>query len=209
MLFLSAFYSTGRQLSSTGRSDVWVLLLQTCVCWPTLGQHQVSCYERRRTMYAYGKIVLIVAAVAGLYDPSSALAQKSPGGVTGGARLHPGMWTDQRSPRSMMRARPMIRNTTPVITRSESDPNVVAQVPSERRSYSYEPSQESTANNDDGREATSRQAPTTVQRSMDARRSFSYEPSMESNSAPRMRSSHSHRTPKYLLQKTDPNKYRN
>jgi len=40
-------------------------------------------------MNAYIKMLLMGAAVAGLYAPTTAFAQKSGGGVIGDARLHP------------------------------------------------------------------------------------------------------------------------
>ena len=116
----------------------------------------------------------------------------------------------QRSSQSARPSRSMYRSTAPVIVRTEPAPNAVAQSPTEQRSFSYEPSQPAVSSGcDDG--VTAQQAPATAQRSAEARRSFSYEPSMnDSNSASRMRSrsSQSSETPKFLLPKTDPRKYR-
>lgn len=173
-------------------------------------------------MNPYLKALFIVAAVAGLYVPSTALAQKSGGGVVGEARLHPGTWGNQRSSRSGMRSRPMYRNTAPVIVRSERAPQAVAQAPAERRSFSYEPAQQtemsrSSGGGCGGSVITEERASATAQRSTETRRSFSYEPSMsdtrpatrDSYSAPRTqsRSNQSSRRPAYLLPKSDPRRY--
>lgn len=173
--------------------------------------------ERRNTMNSYFKTLLLLAAIAGLYVPAVAVAQKSAGGVVGEARLHPGTWNNQRSSRSFTGSRPGYRSTAPMIVRTESAPNAVAQAPAERRSYSYEPSQQAASGHCGcGSNIATEPAPATAQRLTETRRSFSYEPSTsessaapQSYSAPRMRSSQSSRTPKYLLPKTDPNKYRN
>jgi hypothetical protein len=119
----------------------------------------------------------------------------------------------QRSPQSASRSRSMYRSTVPVIVRTEPAPNAVAQAPTEQRSFSYEPSQQSVSSGCGcGDSADTQPTPATAQRSTDTRRSFSYEPSMSSDSylAPRMRSrsSQSSETPKFLLPKTDPRKYR-
>lgn len=141
-------------------------------------------------MHPYLKNTLLTAATAALFIPASAMAQKSIGGATGEARLHPGTW-NQRLSRS--RSGSMYRNSAPVIVRSERAPAAVAQTPTERRSFSYEPSQ-------------AVDAPETARRADGTVRSYSYEPAAPSYSAPRMRS-HSSR-PSFLLQKTDPGKYR-
>lgn len=162
------------------------------------------------TMNSHLKMLLIGTAALGLYAPAITFAQQSIGGAVGEARLHPGTWNNQRSSRSYARSRPMYRSTAPVIVRSESAPNSVAQVPTERRSFSYEPSQQAVSGPCGG--DTTASAPATVQRSEETRRSYSYEPSMsDTYSAPRMqlRSSQPSRTPRYALPKTDPNKYRN
>ena len=154
-------------------------------------------------MNPYLKAMLMVAAIAGLYVPATARADFRDYNYKA--------WAQQgrTSSRSGMRSRPMYRSTAPVIVRTEPAPNAVAQAPTEQRSYSYEPSQqtESGARGCGGSVGTE-QAPATAQRSTETRRSFSYEPSMsDSYSAPRMQS-RSSRTPAYLLPKTDPNKYR-
>jgi hypothetical protein len=101
------------------------------------------------------------------------------------------------------------RNEEPVTIRSERAPDVVAQAPTERRSYSYEPSQTAESQNNGASSQSGSTAVVTenARRSDGSYRSYSYEPSTESYSAPRMGSSQSHK-PAYLLQKTDPNKYR-
>jgi len=68
-------------------------------------------------MNAYVKMLLMGAAIAGLYAPSAAFAQKSAGGVTGEARLHPGTGNSQGSSRSAMawwRVKPSFRSMTSV-----------------------------------------------------------------------------------------------
>lgn len=118
--------------------------------------------------------------------------------------------SNQRGSQSARRSRPMYRSTAPVIVRTDSAPNAVAQAPSEERTYSYEPSQQAVSG-PCGCGSKMEPAPATAQ-STETRRSYSYEPSTsDSYSAPRMqrRSSGDSRTPKYLLPKTDPNKYRN
>lgn len=120
--------------------------------------------------------------------------------------------SNQRGSHSARRSRPMYRGTAPVIVRTEPAPNAVAQAPSEQRSYSYEPSQPAMSGGCGcGNSVTMEPAPSTSQRSTETRRSYSYEPSTsDSYSAPRVqrRSSGDSRTPKYLLPKTDANRYR-
>jgi hypothetical protein len=162
------------------------------------------------------KTLMFVAAIAGLFAPAVAVAQKSAGGVVGEARLHPGTWNNQRSSRSYSRSRPMYRSTAPVIVRTEQAPSAVAQAPTERRSYSYEPSQRSAVSGGCEGTVIYEPAPATAQRSTETRRSYSYEPSMSESSAarrsywaPRMRSSRSSGLPRYLGPKMERNNYRN
>lgn len=160
-------------------------------------------------MNTYLKSMLMIGAIAGLYVPTADAAQKSPGGVTGEARLHPGTWNNQRSSRSMVRSRPMYRGTAPVIVRTERAPSAVAQAPAEERRFSYDPAQPAEVGTPCPGSVTTEPAPATAERSTRTYRSFSYEPSMsDSYSTPRMRS-RSTRTPSYLLPKTHPDKYRN
>ena len=93
-------------------------------------------------MNAYVKMILVGTAIAGLYAPAAAFAQKSAGGVIGDARLHPGTWSSQGSSRSVMRSQPTYRSAAPETVRSESAPTAVAQKPTEQRSFSYEPKEE-------------------------------------------------------------------
>ena len=53
------------------------------------------------------KLCVIILTVTILFGPSEVMAQrkKSPGGVTGGARLSPGSWSNQRSSQSVRHAR--------------------------------------------------------------------------------------------------------
>ena len=172
------------------------LLSSVGLGWSRVDQQQLSLRERRNTMNSFFKTLMLVTAIIGLCVPAVALAQKSAGGVVGGARLHPGTWNSQRSSRSYARSRPMYRSTAPVIVRTEPTPSSVAQAPTERRSYSYEPSQRRTVNGGYNGAVIYERAPAAAQRSTGTRRSYSYEPSINestaaprSYSAPRMRSS--------------------
>ena len=155
-------------------------------------------------MNTYTKSMPTLAAIAGLaVSASAAFAQRSGGGVTGDARLHPGTWGSQRSSRSYSNSRAMNQNTAPVV-RSDSTPTAVAQAPTERRSFSYEPSQRNESTNSSTGASKnsgscccgSKEAPFKAQPSKEERRSFSYEPSTSENvaispvaPAPRMQSS--------------------
>jgi hypothetical protein len=138
--------------------------------------------------------LLTAAAATALLLPAMAMAQKSIGGATGEARLHPGTW-NQRLTRS--RSGSAYRNSAPVIVRNERAPAAVAEVPTERRNFSYEPSQDGDAEV---------HTPDTTRRAERTVRSYSYEPAAPSYSAPRGISQS--KRPSYLLQKTDPGKYR-
>jgi hypothetical protein len=137
-------------------------------------------------MNAYIKMLLVGTAIAGLYAPAAAFAQKSAGGVIGDARLHPGTWSGQGSSRSVVRSQPTYRSAAPETARSESAPTVVAQKPTEQRSYSYEPKEETKVSAGScgcGSSARTEPAPTTAARSTESGRSFSYEPSTDSNTS--------------------------
>lgn len=167
-------------------------------------------------MKTYLKGLLMVAAIAGLYVPATAVAQKGAGGVVGEARLHPGTWSNQRAPRSVARSRPMYRSSAPVIVRTESAP-AVAQAPTDERSFSYEPSQQGETVTPCPGSGVIESAPETAQRPTRTDRSFSYEPAIEpatepavrTYSAPRMRSSGSARVPNFLGPKAERNNFRN
>lgn len=133
-------------------------------------------------MNAYVKMILVGTAIAGLYAPEAAFAQKSAGGVIGEARLHPGTWNSQGSSRSVVRSQPMYRNAAPETVRSQSAPTAVAQKPTEQRSFSYEPKGESksSANGCGCGSVRTETAPTATARSTESGRSYSYEPSTES-----------------------------
>jgi hypothetical protein len=92
-------------------------------------------------MNTHLKSFLMVAAIVGLVLPGIAVAQKSGGGVVGGARLHPGTWGNQRASRSYTVPRQMYRSTAPVIVRSSPAPKSVANAPTSERRFSYEPAQ--------------------------------------------------------------------
>jgi hypothetical protein len=144
-------------------------------------------------MDAYIKMLLIGAAVAGLYAPTAAFAQKSGGGVVGGARLHPGTWSGQGSSRSMTRSQPTYRNATPESAPSESAPTSVAQKPTDQRSFSYEPKEEVKSSKEvakassggcgcgNGSTVRTEPTPTTSAKSAESGRSYSYEPSTASS----------------------------
>lgn len=166
-------------------------------------------------MKALVKTLLLMAAAIGLSGPSAAMAdfrdynQKAWNQFNRPSSRSVARARSYRPSRTIARSR-SYRNA-PVIVRTEPAPSAVAQAPTERRSFSYEPSQQAKAATPcPPGSASTKPAPATAQRST---RSFSYEPSMGSDtgqpivrsySAPRMGSS---RTPLYLLPKTDPRKY--
>ena len=147
-------------------------------------------------MNAYSKKLLVVGLSLSVLFPSLAMAQKSAGGVVGEARLRPGSWNSGPSSRYRMRSQPTYRDSAPVVRRSERAPTAIAQSPSERRSFSYDPAHEPNAAKSLGdpcgrgtsttksstSKAESHKSPQTEGRSSEGRRSFSYEPSL--NDAP-------------------------
>jgi hypothetical protein len=172
-------------------------------------------------MNSFIKTLLFVAIAAALFVPTTAMGQKSAGGVVGDARLHPGTWNSQRSSRSQARSQPMYRSTSPVIVRSERAPEAVAQVPTERRSFSYDPAQGSRSESKQsescccGSGVSTEKAPATAEPSTSTRRSFSYEPSINQPSAtgrsyyaPRTQSSKSSQW-RHTRSKDDRNNFRN
>jgi len=172
-------------------------------------------------MNSFIKTLLFVAIAAALFVPTTAMGQKSGGGVVGDARLRPGTWNSQSTSRSRVRSQPMYRSTSPVIVRSERAPEAVAQVPTERRSFSYDPAQGSRSQPTQsgrygcGSSVRTEQAPATAEPSTSTRRSFSYEPSMNqpsatgrSNYAPRTQSSKSSQW-RHTGSKAERNNYRN
>lgn len=172
-------------------------------------------------MNTFFKRVFFVVALATLVTPTIALAQKSAGGVVGDARLHPGTWNSQRTTQSRMRSEPQYRSTAP----SERAPDVVAQAPTERRSYSYEPSQSTDARTTTrtqsgkcgcGNSVVAEKAQATTERSTERQRSYSYEPSISepsatprSYAAPRMQSSNSSQWQRTSGTKAERNNQRN
>ena len=172
-------------------------------------------------MNSFIKTLLFVAIAAALFVPTTSLGQKSAGGVVGEARLHPGTWNSQHTSRSRARSQPMYRSTSPVIVRSATAPEAVAQVPTERRSFSYDPAQGSRSESKRsescccGNGVRSEKAPATAEPSTTTRRSFSYEPSMNQRSAaersyaaPRAQSSNSSQW-RHTGSKDERNNYRN
>ncbi len=126
-------------------------------------------------MYSFFKSLMMAAAIVGLFATATVRADFRD--------YNSKAWAQHGRSSSGMMRRSQYRASAPVIVRSEQAPPAVAQTPSERRSFSYEPSM----SNDN--------APSSVR----------------SDAAPRMRStrpSRSSRTPAYLLPKTDPRKYR-
>jgi hypothetical protein len=156
-------------------------------------------------MKTFLKTSIALVAVAILFVPSIAIAQKGAGGVVGGARLHPGTWGNQRSSPSVMRSQPMYRITAPVIVRSAPVPKAVAKAPTGDRRFSYEPSNEEIARPNSDRSGT-----TTVTNGSTGRafRSYSYNPSPRYYGAPKSYSPRRSSKPAFLLPKTDPRKYR-
>lgn len=161
-------------------------------------------------MNTFFKTLLTTVVAATVTLPSFAMAQKSSGGVTGEARLHPGTWNSGGTSQYRMRSQPTYRSSAPVVTRSERSAPSVAQAPSERRSFSYDPAEKGSntvrETNPCGCVTKSEKATTkatvkpekspvpqngaaTPERSTQSRRSFSYEPS--TNDAPVMERSYS------------------
>jgi hypothetical protein len=172
-------------------------------------------------MNSFIKTLLFVAIAAALFVPTTAMGQKSAGGVVGEARLHPGTWNRQHTSRSRARSQLMYRSTSPVIVRSETVPEAVAQVPTERRSFSYDPSQGSRSESKQSESCCcesgvrTEKAPGTAEPLTSTRRSFSYEPSMNQPSAtgrsyyaPRTQSSNSSQW-RHTGSKAERNNYRN
>jgi hypothetical protein len=128
------------------------------------------------------KLLMMAVVAVPLGLPTTAAAQESFRDAGSKMRGEFGV-----SPRRMARrARPVYRAPAPVIV-AEPAP-AVAQAPTDRRTYSYEP------------------APTTAQRGTRTYRSYSYEPTYRYS--PTFRSGARSRGPSYLLPKTDPNRYR-
>ena len=143
-------------------------------------------------MNAYSKKLLVAGLSLLVLFPSLAVAQKSAGGVIGDARLRPGTWNSVRSSQYRTRSQPTYRNSAPIVSHSEQAPTAVAQAPSERRSFSYDPAQEPSAAKslrtpcDCGTVTTKSSTPGAQShesaqaevRASEGRRSFSYEPSL-------------------------------
>lgn len=142
-------------------------------------------------MNAHVKMILIGAAVAGLYAPTTAFAQKSGGGVIGDARLHPGTWSSQGTSRSVTRSQPMYRSAAPETANSDAAPTAVAEKSTEQRSFSYEPKEEVKSSKEvakanscgcgNGSAVRTEPTPTTAPKSTESGRSYSYEPSTTSS----------------------------
>jgi len=171
-------------------------------------------------MTTYFKILLLMTVVTGLSVSGDARADFRDYNYKAWAQA------GRSSSRSMRASRTYraYRAPGPVIVRSDSAPDVVAQAPMGQRSYSYEPAETARkvgASDGCGAVVRTERTSETAQRSTGTERSFSYEPSIDSSttqpsvrseSAPMMRSSQPSRssgTPRYLLPKTDPRKYRN
>ena len=170
-------------------------------------------------MAIYSKTLLMLAALLGLFVSDIATADFRDYNYKAWAH-RPGSARSVARPRSYRRATPVIVRSEPIIVRSESVPTTVAQAPTEQRSFSYDPAQpaDSSVSQDCVGVTEAVQMPATAQPSTQRDRSYSYEPSMSTSttqpsarsySAPRMQSSRSSGTPRFLLQKTDPRKYRN
>jgi hypothetical protein len=104
------------------------------------------------------------------------------------------------------RAAPL-RFAAPVVVQSTPGPQQLAQAPTERRSFSYDPAQTVSDGPRMGGDARVLSIPA-APRATGVYRGFSCEPSPVFQPAPRMNSMRNTRTPAYLLPKTDPNKYR-
>ena len=149
-----------------------------------------------KTMKPRFKILMLLTAVFGLSGPLAAMADIKDYNYKAWNQDYN---RNRQSSRTTIRSR-SYRVTAPVIVRSEQASQSVAQAPSERRSYSYQPTPCPPVG------ASDNTAPAQVNESA---RSNSYDPStaepvVRSYSAPRTRSSS---IPLYLLQKTDPRKF--
>ena len=76
-------------------------------------------------MNAYFKNLMMTGAMAALLVPTTVFAQRSGGGVTGDARLHPGTWGGGQT----MRSNSTYRSSAQVVVRTERAPTEVAQAP--------------------------------------------------------------------------------
>jgi hypothetical protein len=99
---------------------------------------------------------------------------------------------------SRMETRSMYRSSAPIIVQRDIAPTRVAQTPSERQSFSYEPSQRVTDSNK-AESGTANPPSGMAQRETRTYRSFSYEPSYQ----PSMRGRSGSQTPVYALPRTD------
>ena len=178
--------------------------------WPMVGRHRMLSLfrERRRIMNTFLKTWLLLAVAGGFFASEAAMAKPSYLDGSAKARGDYGKTSSSTSRQS----RPCgVYRSAPATVRPESSSDAAAQAPTQERSFSYEPSQQQQSSSGCGCNTTTEQAPATTRRSTQTYRSYSYEPSMGS-SPRRMQSSRaqrSSRTPSYLLQKTDPGKYRN
>ena len=183
------------------------------------GLHHCSLlFERRKTMNTFLKTHLLTAVVVGLSISATAKADFRD-------YADSKAWTNfgRSSSRSYTASR-SYRSNAPVIVRSEAAPTTVAQTPTERRSFSYEPAESgkqavTSGGCGCGTSVRTERVPETAQHATQTERSYSYEPSTDSKttepavrsySAPRMRSSQPSRssnTPLYMLPKTDPRRF--
>lgn len=140
-------------------------------------------------MNVYFKLISIGATVASLYFPAAAFAQRSGGGVVGDARLHPGTWNSRGTSSSMMRSQTTYRSAAPQSVDSGSSPAAVAQNPTEQRSFSYEPKEETKPSSSgscgcgSSGNVQTKPTPSSTATSTESGRSYSYEPSTTSSSS--------------------------
>lgn len=138
----------------------------------------------------YKRLMLMTAVVTLL--ASSAMAQ---GFRDAGAKMR-GEFGG--TPRQSVAA-PMYRYSAPVVVQRQTAPPAVAQTPTQRRNYSYEPAQQA---------APCHPAPSAPPQAQPQapRRSYSYEPAAPTYRAPAPGPRRS-APPSYLLPKTDPRRY--
>lgn len=163
-------------------------------------------------MNTYFKTLLLTAAVAGLSRPSSVMADFRDYNNKAWAQA------GRSSSRSMAASRTYraYRGAAPMIVPSEPAPNTVAQAPTERRAFSYEPSEtaQSTAPATSGggckSSATSASSMSTgAQVPQTERRSYSYEPSLPSEPRyPSYGGSAARKKAAWEYSKADPRRYR-
>jgi len=136
---------------------------------------------------------VLMTAVVAIYGAASAFAAESY--LDAGAKARGDFGNSSR-----MESRSMYQSPAPTIVQRDAAPSRIAQAPSERQSFSYEPSQRAT---DSQKVESKKLNPPSGQAQRETRtyRSFSYEPNYQSSGSLRNRSGS--QTPVYALPRTD------